>query len=311
MTEKEFANAYSRICKKYFNGCLPQEKPKAIFLAGQPGAGKTILAKLAVDSLGKSKAVIIDPDDLRTFHPKYGKTLNSGGDLYSLDAECREWKQMLIRDAQKNGFNIVFDGTLGGTTEYILRDMKNCKDKGYFVQVNVLATNETVSKIGMTYRYELQAKNRGAGRYVDLSYHNDIYKNIPLNLQKILPTGMVSKCEVFKRDHIKKQTVKISNHALFDKSEKGKNSFAVNSIKSLINERSRDFTVPEMKELNSWYLATENLIKSRGGEFSSFRQSFKLVDTTINKTLVQQISMIKGEKPIQQVAQTNEIGMNI
>ncbi len=306
----KFEEIYKDICRDYFKNVSKVEKPKAIFLAGQPGAGKSNMAAQTKISVGKPKAVVIDPDHIRTYHPDYNKILKSGGDLYSLDSECREWKYRLIADAQKNGFNIVFDGTLGGTTEYILRDMQNCKDKGYFVQVNILATNETVSKIGITYRYELQAKKKGTGRYVDLSYHNDIYTNIPLNLQKILPTGVVSKCEVFKRDHIKKEIVKLSNHATFDTSEKGLNTFTVNSIKSLIKERSRDFTIPEVKELNTWYLNTEKLINNRGVDTSGFKDSFKLVDNTINKTLVQQISMIKGEKPIQEIKITSEIGMN-
>ena len=47
-----------------------QESPKAVLLAGQPGAGKTILSSLILPLLGDD-AALINGDDYRRYHPEY------------------------------------------------------------------------------------------------------------------------------------------------------------------------------------------------------------------------------------------------
>ena len=44
------------------------QHPKAIILAGQPGAGKGSLARAATMELNRD-VVKVDPDELREFHP--------------------------------------------------------------------------------------------------------------------------------------------------------------------------------------------------------------------------------------------------
>jgi len=52
-----------------FSTATPQERPRVIILAGQPGAGKGGLARSAELEL-RGDAVTVDPDALRDFHPK-------------------------------------------------------------------------------------------------------------------------------------------------------------------------------------------------------------------------------------------------
>ena len=49
-----------------------QPSPRAILLAGQPGAGKTILSSLLQASLDDD-AVFINGDDYRRYHPHYSE----------------------------------------------------------------------------------------------------------------------------------------------------------------------------------------------------------------------------------------------
>lgn len=52
-----------------FETVTHQERPRVIILAGQPGAGKGGLARIAEVEL-KRDAVTVDPDELRGFHPQ-------------------------------------------------------------------------------------------------------------------------------------------------------------------------------------------------------------------------------------------------
>lgn len=62
VVETETALALSRFHR--------QERPRAVLLAGQPGAGKTRLSSLAV-SLMDGDAAFINADDYRRYHPNY------------------------------------------------------------------------------------------------------------------------------------------------------------------------------------------------------------------------------------------------
>ena len=62
------------IIPEYFAGRAPQAKPEVVFLAGQPGAGKSGLRDAAMKtkfSAPPQLPVMSDPDDLRGFHPRY------------------------------------------------------------------------------------------------------------------------------------------------------------------------------------------------------------------------------------------------
>ncbi|RMH87220.1 hypothetical protein EBB59_13320 [Lysobacter pythonis] len=58
----------SVIPKSEFNTALSHDRPKAIILGGQPGAGKGGLTRAASMELS-GDVVTIDPDVLREYHP--------------------------------------------------------------------------------------------------------------------------------------------------------------------------------------------------------------------------------------------------
>lgn len=56
------------LTQRNFIDATPQDRPKAIILAGQPGAGKGTLGGRAEIELGNN-VVTVDPDALRDYHP--------------------------------------------------------------------------------------------------------------------------------------------------------------------------------------------------------------------------------------------------
>jgi hypothetical protein len=80
-----------------------QARPKAIVLAGQPGAGKGTVADNALADL-KDQAVVIDPDELRRLHPDFNPLKErypyTWGDHTHADAS--QWAKELRADAIHN-----------------------------------------------------------------------------------------------------------------------------------------------------------------------------------------------------------------
>lgn len=258
-------------------------EPKAVFLAGQPGAGKTKLSEVTIKELNNN-AVVIDIDELRQYHPKIKEVSNQ----YELDADTRQWKTMLIQECAKNKFNVVFDGTLGGNMQYIEPEMQHMKDNNFTVKINALAVNDSISKLGFISRYEDQVAKNGRGRNVDLSYHNDIYKNIPNNLTIAIGKGLVSEMSIYNRNHETSRTEHLKTY--------GKDVFKSSKDLPIYDfdvERSRPLKEKEVQELKKWYTKTIDVALKNNSNIITIKETIATDDLKASDTLKKQITEIK------------------
>ena len=69
-TEVLFKQMFSRELSKALSWSSPMNKPTAILLAGQPGAGKTQLSAYFFRQ-SKNTSILINGDDYRRYHPNY------------------------------------------------------------------------------------------------------------------------------------------------------------------------------------------------------------------------------------------------
>ena len=108
-----------------------QERPRAVLLAGQPGAGKTRLSSLAV-SLMDGDAAFLNADDYRRYHPNY-RTLYTqyGSDYVTLTgAFSGAVTERLIQRLSDHCLNLVVEGT-GRTVDVPKRTAELLTAKGY------------------------------------------------------------------------------------------------------------------------------------------------------------------------------------
>ncbi|MFP8779740.1 zeta toxin family protein [Hydrogenophaga sp. RWCD_12] len=149
--------------------------PKAIILAGQPGAGKGGLTRSSLSELG-GNAAVIDPDELRSAHPdarnlRGQKPYTWSGDTHS---DASRWAQELRADAVAQRKNLILDTTMPRAE--VIKDLQA---KGYDVEVRAVATHRLESELGVDRRFTDDLDRRGHGRYVPQEVRSAVYDKLP------------------------------------------------------------------------------------------------------------------------------------
>jgi hypothetical protein len=169
-----------------FTDATPQERPKAIILGGQPGAGKGSLAEQARIELGDD-VVTIDPDALREQDPRLAKFRSEypydwSSKTHSFASESAD-KLLEATSAQKK--NLVFDTTLSDGRWASEELIPNLRAKGYDVEIRVVASPKLESELGVDQRFTGSLDKRGYGRYVPEGARDAIYDKLPSSLDTI------------------------------------------------------------------------------------------------------------------------------
>ena len=162
------------------------ENPEAFIIGGQPGSGKGQLAAFGVQYFEKrGDCVLIDVDNIRSFHPHYATLLEHDDKKAAAftHEDTSKWaKNILVKAVQKQ-LNVVLDQVSDEYTK-LTEKIDIFRHYGYnYIQLNMMAVNPIVSRVGTLLRYE-ELKKKGEGRFVPYSVH-ERYKNIPDCLEKI------------------------------------------------------------------------------------------------------------------------------
>lgn len=166
---------------KYIQVTGGHERPKAIILAGQPGAGKGGLVRTALSEMG-GNAAVIDPDELRSAHPdvhrlRSQKPYTWSGETHS---DASRWAQELRADAVAQRKHLVIDTTMPRADV-----IKELKAQGYEVEVRAIATHRLESELGVDNRFTSDLDRRGYGRHVPEEVRKSVYNKLPATLDDV------------------------------------------------------------------------------------------------------------------------------
>ncbi|QWP74969.1 zeta toxin family protein [Lysobacter sp. K5869] len=162
-----------------------QAHPKAIILAGQPGAGKGGLVATATQELG-GNVVPVDPDALRDFHPRVNEFRANSPYTWAdhTHQDASQWAKELRAAVVDQRKNIIIDTTLGNGNSAV--DLvKDLKAKGYEVEIRAIATHSVESELGVDARFAASLDKNGFGRYVPAEIRREVYQNLPGNLDRV------------------------------------------------------------------------------------------------------------------------------
>jgi UDP-N-acetylglucosamine kinase len=189
-----------RIVPRYLAHGIPQRQPVLVMVAGQPGAGKTVLENQVHAILGGG-TVTIDADDLRPVHPDY-LPLAMQNDRIAAPAtqpDVTRWVDMAKDYCIGKQFNVIFSTTMRGAGA-AERDIVRFRRGGYPVEVVVLAVHEATSRLGVLSRYQQGREDVGFGRYVPDGFQRDAYAGLLSALEHIDQRRLADRVSVYLRD---------------------------------------------------------------------------------------------------------------
>jgi len=173
------------LTQRQFLDAASQDRPRAIILAGQPGAGKGGLVEAAEAEL-IDDVVTVDPDKLRNFHPDVQEFRRVHPYTWSghTHADASKWADELLQATVDGKKNLIFDTTLsnGQWSAELIRDLQS---QGYDVEVRALAAHKLESELGVDQRFTGSLDQRGHARYVPEGARDAIYGKLPTSLDTV------------------------------------------------------------------------------------------------------------------------------
>ncbi|MDR7148895.1 hypothetical protein J2W49_000823 [Hydrogenophaga palleronii] len=126
--------------------------------------------------------VTIDPDELRDYHPHIDHLRRQHPYTWSGDtlSDASRWANELRVDAVSQRKHLVID-----TTTPKARLIRELQRQGYEVEVRALASHRLESELGVDQRFSRSLERFGHGRYVPESVRNEIYQNLPGQLDDV------------------------------------------------------------------------------------------------------------------------------
>lgn len=163
----------ARVLPGVMQGAVPQQQPVVVFVAGQPGSGKSLVADLVHAALGqRGGAVRVDHDEYKAVHPHYRTFLDE--DVRTAGVRVRPqtywWQAEVEARARALRCDVVVETPLADPDAF--RGSAGAyRQAGYRIEVVALAVPEAVSQLGVLDRY-LRLAETGRARYVSWENHD-------------------------------------------------------------------------------------------------------------------------------------------
>lgn len=161
------------ILPRAVSGAVHQDKPVTVFVAGQPGSGKSTVSALIHRVLGqRGGAVLVSSDLYKRWHPQYPALMAEDDRTAGVKVRptVRRWQAEVEEHARSNRFDTVVETALADPEEF-RTVVAAYRRAGYRVEVAVLATPESWSQLRVLDRYLRQLESDGSGRYVSWAHH--------------------------------------------------------------------------------------------------------------------------------------------
>ncbi|MEU8709681.1 zeta toxin family protein [Streptomyces sp. NPDC048565] len=164
------------IIPSHLGDLVPRRRPVAVYVVGQPGAGKTAASSLVRRAM-RPGAVLVSSDDFRAFHPDYAQLLaerpRAAGAL--LRADYRAWQSAAEEWLRRRGSDVVIEAA-PATGRDLLDGASRFHAAGYRVEMLILAVRAADSRQGTAHRFALGLERGVSSRFTTPQGHDRCYQ---------------------------------------------------------------------------------------------------------------------------------------
>lgn len=217
LTQEEYEEALKMAELSIFMDCGRSEEPISVFIASQPGGGKTGLRFFVEKEYGFMNFAEFDPDEIAVYHKYYHEILEE------FPKESYKILQRFVRPAldtylRKRAVqlktNIMQEGTLAATQGYIdilnfqkhggVANLGDRKEEieiagGYKIDINVLAVHRYESLLSSYEREQSFIEKGLPPRAVTAENHDRAYNNMVETIKIIEEKKLYDRIRVFRR----------------------------------------------------------------------------------------------------------------
>lgn len=198
-TQGQFEQQFPLLKAGLSEGYKVSKRPHAVLLGGQSGAGKTRLHDVVKDELDQN-VIVINGDEYRRAHPSFRDIQRR----YGMDAPAHTAKwagqmtEALVDAFSDQGYNLAVEGTLR-TSEVPLKTAALLRERGYSVELVVMAVKPEISLVSCQIRYEMMRLAGTTPRATDPAHHDKIVHEIVDNMAVLEESGAFDGIRIFNR----------------------------------------------------------------------------------------------------------------
>lgn len=156
-------------------GVTPRQEPRAVYVVGQPGAGKLLAARMVRRAMRTGTTRLVG-DDFKASHPDYFQLLRddprSAGKAIRHD--YRTWFSQAEAYVRRRRGDVLIEAAPGSVEEFLDSALPFAAD-GYPVELVVLAVREADSRLATVLRYARALQAGGSGRFTTRSGHDTCF----------------------------------------------------------------------------------------------------------------------------------------
>ena len=188
---------YLRERKDLLSDLMPQEKPLAFILGGQPASGKSKLAKEFMGNFSNDNILFVNGDIYREFHPNRQELINNPlSSSKETQIFSNVFTENLIREAIENKYNIMVEGTMRNP-QVPYNTAKMFKENGYEVEILAISAPSVFTELGLYNRYQEEINFQGWGRLAEIESHNSAVSGILASLDLLYNEKAVDKIHLY------------------------------------------------------------------------------------------------------------------
>ncbi|MDH2393880.1 zeta toxin family protein [Streptomyces sp. HNM0663] len=188
------------IAPSYLNGIISRDDPRAVYVLGQPGAGKLLAARMVRRAMRPGTVHLVG-DDFKASHPDYFQLLrddprNAGA---AIRADYRAWFAEAEAYVRVRRGDVLIEGAPGSVKEFLGSALPFATG-GYPVELVVLAVREADSRLATALRYARALQIGGNGRFTSRAGHDQCFRALADVVELAQTHPAITAVTVIRRD---------------------------------------------------------------------------------------------------------------